>query len=203
LCVRKDEKEIEQVMENTMKVLELLEELEDIVDEATGLPLTGKIMLDAEEIFQIVREIRLALPDDVQQAKWIRDERDRILAEAKTEYERIIREAKKQADYLVETDDITIRATKLAAEIKQDAETHARVMRMRTYDYVDKMLYDMQQKMDELNMKYFGEMYTSLETTFNQINEILAANREEMKNLAYKTQNEVESGTFAESLEEE
>ena len=51
-------------MENTMKVLELLEELEDIVDEATGLPLTGKIMLDAEEIFQIVREIRLALPDD-------------------------------------------------------------------------------------------------------------------------------------------
>ena len=190
-------------MENTMKVLELLEELEDIVDEATGLPLTGKIMLDAEEIFQIVREIRLALPDDVQQAKWIRDERDRILAEAKTAYERIIREAKKQADYLVETDDITIRATKLAAEIKQDAETHARVMRMRTYDYVDKMLYDMQQKMDELNMKYFGEMYTSLETTFNQINEILAANREEMKNLAYKTQNEVESGTFAESLEEE
>ena len=186
-----------------MKVLELLEELEDLVDEATGLPLTGKIMVDAEEIFQIVREIRLALPDDVQQAKWIRDERDRILAEAKTEYERIIREAKKQADYLVETDDITIRATKLAAEIKQDAETHARVMRMRTYDYVDKMLYDMQGKMDELNMKYFGEMYTNLEATFTKINEILTANREEMKNLAYKTQNEVESGTFAESLDNE
>ena len=101
------------------------------------------------------------------------------------------------ADYLVETDDITLRATKLAAEIKQDAETHARVMRMRTYDYVDKMLYDMQGKMDELNMKYFGEMYTSLENTFVGINETLAANREEMKNLAYKTQNEVESGTFA------
>ena len=177
-------------MEDTMKVLKLLEELEDIVDDATGLPLSNKIMVDAEEIFQIVREIRLALPDDVQQAKC-------ILGEAKAEYERIIREAKKQADYLVETDDITLRATKLAAEIKQDAETHARVMRMRTYDYVDKMLYDMQGKMDELNMKYFGEMYTSLENTFVGINETLAANREEMKNLAYKTQNEVESGTFA------
>ena len=115
----------------------------------------------------------------------------------------IIREAKKQADYLVESDDITLRATKLAAEIKQDAETHARVMRMRTYDYVDKMLYDMQEKMDELNMKYFGEMYTNLEQTFTAINETLAANREEMKNLAYKTQNEVESGTFAPGEEEE
>lgn len=189
-------------MEETMKVLKLLEELEDIVDDASGVPLSNKVMVDAEDIFQLVREIRLALPDDVQQAKWIRDERDRILGEARAEYERIIREAKKQADYLVESDDITLRATKLAAEIKQDAETHARVMRMRTYDYVDKMLYEMQGKMDELNMKYFGEMYTNLENTFTTINDVLAANREEMKNLAYKTQNEVETGTFAPSAEE-
>ncbi len=52
-------------------------------------------------MFSILSEGPLALPDDVQQAKWIRDERDRILADAKAEYERIIREAKKQADYLV------------------------------------------------------------------------------------------------------
>lgn len=179
-------------MEDNMKVLELLEEIEDLVDEAPGLPLTGKIMLDAEEVFQLVREIRLALPDDVQQAKWIRDERDRILADAKTEYERIITEAKKQADYLVETDDITLRATKLAEQIKQDAETHAKVMKMRTYDYVDKMLFDMQTRMDELNMKYFGEMYTNLEKTFAEINTILANNRDEMKVLAYRTQNDAE-----------
>ena len=85
-------------MEDTMKVLELLEELEDIVDAATKVPMMSKVMVEAEDVFSIIREIRLALPDDVQQAKWIRDERDRILADAKTEYERIIREAKKQAD---------------------------------------------------------------------------------------------------------
>ncbi len=176
-------------MEENMKVLELLEEIEDIVDDAPGLPLTGKIMVDAEEIFQIIREIRLALPDDVQQAKWIRDERDRILAEAKSEFERIIREAKKQADYLVETDDITLRATKLAEQIRQDAETHAKVLKMRTYDYVDKLLFDMQDRMDELNLKYFGEMYDNLEKSFSEINAILAENRGEIKALAYKTQN--------------
>lgn len=82
-------------MEDTMKVLELLEELEDIVDAATKVPMMSKVMVEAEDVFSIIREIRLALPDDVQQAKWIRDERDRILADAKTEYERIIREAKK------------------------------------------------------------------------------------------------------------
>ena len=178
-------------MEDTTKVLDLLDELEDLMEGATAVPLTNKVVLEAEEIFAIVKEIRLALPDDIQQAKWIRDERDRILADARTEYERIIREAKKQADYLVETDDITKRATKLANEILEDAEVNSRLLKMKTYDYVDKMLYDMQGKMDELNMKYFGEMYTNLEHTFQSIGQTLNANREEIKNLAYKTQSEV------------
>lgn len=177
-------------MEDTTKVLDLLDELEDLMEGATSVPLTNKVVLEAEEIFAIVKDIRLALPDDIQQAKWIRDERDRILAEAKSEYERIIREAKKQADYLVETDDITKRATKLANEILEDAEVNARLLKMKTYDYVDKMLYDMQGKMDELNMKYFGEMYTNLEHTFQAIGHTLNTNREEIKNLAYKTQSE-------------
>ena len=159
------------------------------------MPLTSKVVLEAEEVFAIVKDIRLSLPDDMQQAKWIRDERDRILAEAKAEYERIIREAKKQADYLVETDDITKRATKLAGEILEDAEVNARMLKMKTYDYVDKMLYDMQGKMDELNMKYFGEMYTNLSHTFEEIGATLNSNREEIKALAYKTESESRKGS--------
>lgn len=177
-------------MEDTTKVLDLLDELEDLMEGATAVPLTGKVVLEADDFFAILKDIRLSLPDDMQQAKWIREERDRILAEAKAEYERIIREAKKQADYLVETDDITKRATKLAGEILEDAEVNARMLKMKTYDYVDKMLYDMQGKMDELNMKYFGEMYTNLAHTFEEIGQTLTSNREEIKNLAYKTQSE-------------
>ena len=176
-----------------MTVLELLEEIEDIVDTAPGLPLTGKIMVDADEVLEIVREIRLSLPDDVQQAKWVKDEKERILGEAKSEYEKIIVEAKKQADYLVETDDITLRAQKLADEIRQNAEEYARILKMRTYDYVDKMLYDMQAKMDDLNLKYFGEMYTNLDKTFSIINQTLSDNRDEIKQLAYQTQNDLDT----------
>lgn len=181
-------------MEDTMKVLELLEELEDVLDGATKVPMMSKVMVESEDIFSIVREIRLALPDDVQQAKWIRDERDRILEEARAEYERIIKETKKQADYLVENSEIMARATKLAQEIRQDAEVNAKLLKMKTYDYVDKILYDMQAKMDELNMRYFGEMYANLEKTFEQINGTLSENREEIKELAYKTQNDLSEG---------
>lgn len=172
-----------------MTVLELLEEIEDIVDTAPGLPLTGKIMIDAGELLTIVKDIRKGLPDDVQQAKWVKDEKERILSEAKAEYEKIIVEAKKQADYLVETDDITLRAQKLAEEIQKSAEDYSRELKMRTYDYVDKMLYDMQAKMDDLNLKYFGEMYASLEKSFGEIGGILQSNRDEIQSMAYRTKN--------------
>ena len=173
-----------------MTVLELLEEIEDIVDTAPGLPLTGKIMIDSSELLEIVREIRLSLPDDVQQAKWVKEEKERILTEAKSEYEKIIVEANKQADYLVDTHDITLRAQKLAEEIRAEAEDYCKFLKMRTYDYVDKMLYDTQVKMDELNMKYFGEMFSNLEKSFESIGGVLQNNRDEIKEMAYRTQND-------------
>ena len=91
-----------------MRVLELLEEIEEIVDTAAGLPLTGKIMVDSQELLEIVREIRAELPDEIQQAQWIKNERERIIAEAKTQYEAVIDDAQKQADALVENNDITV-----------------------------------------------------------------------------------------------
>ena len=93
-----------------MRVLELLEEIEEIVDTAAGFPLTGKIMVDSQELLEIVREIRAELPDEIQQAQWIKNERERIIAEAKTQYEAVIDDAQKQADTLVENNDITVKA---------------------------------------------------------------------------------------------
>lgn len=179
-------------MEDTTKVTDLLEELEDVIENASTIPLSSRVVVEPGDIFSIIKEIQLALPDDIQQAKWIREERDRILEDAKAEYERIIKEAQKQADYLVESDEITRRATQTANKMMSDTTANCKMLKMKTYDYVDKILYDMQGKMDTLNMKYFGEMYTSLEQTFTGIAETLNANREEMRNLAFQTQNEEE-----------
>ena len=87
---------------------------------------------------------------------------------------------------------LRIKISDAAQEIREDAELHAKMLKMRTYDYVDKMLYDMQAKMDELNLKYFGEMYTNLDKTFAAINQTLVDNRDEIKQLAYHTQNDLD-----------
>ena len=172
-----------------MTVLDLLDELEDIVDTAPNVPLTGKIMVESSEVLEIVDDIRKALPEDVKQAKWLKDEKERILAEAKEEYEKIIVEAKKQAGFLVDNNDITLKAKKRADSISDAADDYSRVLKLKTYDYLDKMLYDMQDKVDNLNVKYASQMYEYLEKSFEDINSQLQKNRDELKDMAVRTKN--------------
>ncbi len=171
-----------------MRVLELLEEIEEIVDTAAGFPLTVKIMIDSEELLEIVREIRAELPDEIQQAQWIKNERERIIAEAKTQYEAVIEDAQKQADTLVENNDITVKSKIRADELMNVTENTAKQLKIGTYEYLDGILYNFQGKMEHLSSIYFGEMFTSIEKAFDDINSALAANREELKDMAYRAQ---------------
>jgi len=171
-----------------MKVLELLDEIEEIVDTSSGFPLTGKILVDAEEILEIVKEIRVELPDEIQQAQWIKDERQRILEEAKREYETILKDAKVQAEALIENDDITVKAKIRADEIIRVAEANVKALKMSTFDYIDSILYNFQDKMDQLNSVYFHDMFGNLQNTFEKINSTIADNRNEIKEMVYRAQ---------------
>ncbi len=171
-----------------MRVLELLEEIEEIVDTAAGFPLTGKIMVDSQELLEIVREIRAELPDEIQQAQWIKNERERIITEAKNQYEAVIDDAQKQADALVENNDITVRSKMRADELMKVTENTAKQLKIGTYDYLDGILYSFQGKMEHLSSLYFGDMFASIEKAFNDINAALEANREELKEMAYRAQ---------------
>ncbi len=173
-----------------MRVLELLEEIEEIVDTAAGFPLTGKIMVDSEELLEIVREIRAELPDEIQQAQWIKNERERIIAEARTQYEAVIADAQKQADALVENHDITVKSKLRADELMKVTESSAKQLKISTYDYLDSILYSFQGKMEHLSSIYFGEMFTSIEKAFEDIGNALESNREELKEMAYRAQME-------------
>ena len=170
-----------------MKVLELLDEIEEIVDTASGIPLSGKIMVDSNELLEIVKEIRTELPEEIQQARWIKNGRDRILGEAKNEYETIIRKAEEEAEDLIDNDHIMVRAKERAEQLMMTTENNIRQLKMSTYDYVDGILFDFQEKMDQLSSTYFQDMFGRLEMTFNEVNATLASNRDEIKEMAYKT----------------
>lgn len=170
-----------------MKVLELLDEIEEIIETSSGFPLTGKIMVDAEELREIVGDIRTSLPDEIQQAQWIKNERDRILDEAKTEYETIIRDAQRQSEDLINENEITARSRAMAEELMKTTEENSRQLKMSTYDYVDGILFDFQEKMEGLRETYFNKLFEDLDNTFKGVGGTLSANRDEIKEMAYRT----------------
>ena len=171
-----------------MKVLELLDELDEIMETASSVPVVRKVMVDPNEITEIVKEIRLELPDEIQQAQWIKNERTRILDEAKAEYNNIIKEAQDKAAALVEQDEITVKAKQRAEEILRVAKENCSVMKMSILDYTDGMLYNLQEKVDQMYATYFTDMYDALQSTFEKINKNITNSRNEVKDQIYKAQ---------------
>ena len=164
-----------------MKVIELLQEIEDILDTSGGFPLTGKVMVDPDEIRNLLKEIRDELPEEIQQAQWIKNERQRILDDAKKEYDSLIKVANEKADQLVDEHDITLRAKKRADEIMRVTEENVKNLKMDTFQYIDEVLYTFQEKITTMNESYVQRMFVDVNDLFDKINKTIASNRDEIK----------------------
>lgn len=184
-----------------MKVLHLLDELEDVIENSSGFPLTGKILVDGNEVLEIIKEIRVELPDEIQQAQWIKDERQRILEEAQKESQMMIRDAKSNIESMIESDDLALRARAKAEEILNTAEQNAKQLKKNSLEYVDRILEDMQSNIDKVNSTYIDEIFSKLKNNFDQVNMTLIQNRKEIKNMMYN--NDTQPDTETMEVEEE
>lgn len=108
-----------------MKFKELIDELEEIIEEAGKLPLSSKCVIDKEDIFGVIEQIRLAYPEDMKQAEYVKKERDRILQDAEKEAQIIKEEAKTKMAKMVTDSEIVRLAKEKAAEILNEAKKEA------------------------------------------------------------------------------
>ena len=172
----------------SIRVMTLLDDLEEILANASKVPFSEKAIVDSDEIRSIVDDIRLSMPKDIQQAKWVKDEQDRILNEARGEYDKVIIAAKKQAEYLVENDIIKKEAEKRADALISEAENHSRYINLRSYEYVDKLLFDMQNDIAKVATGYIQPMNDYFTDMLGEMNGRVNGNRQEMKALAERIQ---------------
>jgi cell division septum initiation protein DivIVA len=117
-----------------MDVLVLIDKLDDLVHNAKPVPLTDQVRVDKEEIYDILDQMRATIPEEIKQARWIVKERQEMLAEAKKEAERIIK------DRLVGQEEVTKQAERAAEDIVEDARAREREIRLGAEDYADEIL---------------------------------------------------------------
>ena len=104
-----------------MDILHFVDRLENIVRESRTLPLSRKLLLDEEKLIDIIDQMRVSVPDVVKQAQKVTSERDRQLAQAQEEAERIKQLAKAESQMILEKDQITKDAHARAKAIVDDA----------------------------------------------------------------------------------
>jgi cell division septum initiation protein DivIVA len=123
-----------------MDVLVLIDKLDDLVHNAKQVPLTDQVRVDREEIFDILDQMRATIPEEIKQARWIVKERQEMLAEAKREAERIIKEGKEQQLELVSETEIVKLSEREADDIIDEARAREREIRLGAEDYADEIL---------------------------------------------------------------
>lgn len=123
-----------------MDALELINELEDIIDKGVPVPFTGRCLIDKEELLDLIQEIKLKLPTDLEQAKWIKSERQNIINDANKEAEDIIKSANDKLIAMVDENEITKKAAQQASEIMEKAAADAKTTKAASYQYADYLL---------------------------------------------------------------
>jgi len=135
--------------------------MEKIIEKAPHIPLTGKVFVDGDLLLDYIDRLRTALPEEVRQAQWIKQEKERLLEEARLKAQSLIEEAEKRTEMMAQenelvrkarkqADEIIIRTRKLAGEIKTGALSYADTTLAQLENNINQILAKIRENRQEL-----------------------------------------------------
>ncbi|WP_420839214.1 ATPase [Clostridium yunnanense] len=154
-----------------VNVIELLEYLQDIVESAAKVPITGKVVVDKKEVLEVVDQVINYLPDEFKKAQWVMTERERILGEAQKEYENVKKQTMDLLKKQVENHDIVKEANIRAQEIIASAQREAKAIRIGARDYADEILSQLEKEIEVKTKEILNIIKTNVETLATNMND--------------------------------
>ncbi len=126
----------------------LIEQLEDLRDQGVQVPFTNLVMIDQEKFLRLINQLRISVPREVQEARQITQERDRIIAQAQERAQNIIALAEQQAAELVSDHAIAQRAASREQELLEEARREAESIRAEADAYALQVLEELQEQLE-------------------------------------------------------
>jgi hypothetical protein len=108
-----------------MELSSLIEKLEEVISSGTGVPATGRVLIEREKLAELVRQIRVAIPADIQEARDLLQMRENVINQALLEAKRIRNVAEEEARARVTENEITKDARKQSEETIEEAQRTA------------------------------------------------------------------------------
>lgn len=124
-----------------MSIDEILEEMDELLDKASSMPLIAhKKVVDGDRLRELINDVRLNLPHELKEAKKIEFDCQRIMNEAKSKSEAIIRKAEERAAQIVSQEAIIVEAKKKAVDMITKAQQTAQNIQKTAMASLTKML---------------------------------------------------------------
>jgi len=131
-------------------LLSALNELEELIESSGKIPLTKRVMMDEDRVLDILDRIRTTIPDEIRQARWIIQEREKVLDDSQKEAMRILEDAQKQVEKRADESEVTRQAKVVAEEIVAKAEATAREIKESARQYADDILANLQESLGRI-----------------------------------------------------
>ena len=135
---------------SNVDVLELIDRLEKLVGTGTRVPLTSKAMVDEQEFLDIIDQLRVAVPEEIKQARRVSQDKDRVITQAQAEADKIIAAAQEQATLMLQESELVRAAQQQAASVVADAEQRADQLRREADEYALSILTGLDEELNKL-----------------------------------------------------
>ncbi|MEM7113473.1 MAG: hypothetical protein AAF614_13635 [Chloroflexota bacterium] len=123
-----------------MDIQHLVDRLEEVFNGSFRIPMSAYLLVNEDQVFSIVDQMRVTVPEEVKRAGRIEAEKDRILAQAHEEADRIRELAKQEASELVRRDSVMATVQQRSDNILERGRRDADALRQDADAYVVEVL---------------------------------------------------------------
>jgi len=123
-----------------MDVIEQVQVAITMVKEARGVPLSASCVVHRGEMIDVLNQVKVAFPADLDRAQEILRQQDQILDEARAAADQLIALAREEAATLISQTEIVASARKESQRILDEVEDEARQQRAEIDSYIDSRL---------------------------------------------------------------
>lgn len=133
-----------------MDTRKLLEELENVVMNASDVPFTSKKMVDKDEVERLIDAINQSLPNELESARRIVADKERILLDAEKKADDTIAQAKDYIARITEESELVKQAQERANEVVTAANQSAEELRNSSVTYATDVLKYVETNMENM-----------------------------------------------------
>ena len=174
------------------RIEQIISEIEDYISSCKQIPLSStKIAVNKEEIDELIRELRLKTPDEIKKYQKLISNKEAILDDARSQAERMIKDAQVHTENLINEHEIMQRAVEQANAVIADASAKAQQIvdnavedanniRLGAIQYTDDMLANLQMIIEH-SLENNKSKYDALMNSLNKDLNIVVSNRKELR----------------------